>query len=122
MSRTALAIAGLAAALAACNSNAHFASRMTGGDPERGRQVMRQYGCPACHTIPGVPGAAAVVGPPLTAMARRSFVAGHLPNTPENLIRWIRHPQQTHRPTAMPELGVTEDDGRHIAAYLYTLR
>jgi cytochrome c1 len=35
---------------------------------------------------------------------------------------WIQHPRQVEPRTAMPEMGVTEQDSRDIAAYLYTLR
>ena len=41
---------------------------------------------------------------------------------PANLIRCIREPQDVLPGTAMPVLGVTEQDGKDIAAYLYTLR
>ena len=61
------------------------------------------------------------VGPPLTQLAARRFVAGRA-NSPRALIDWIRHPQQQRPASPMPEMGVTEEDGRDIAAYLYTLR
>ncbi len=98
------------------------AARMTGGDPHRGRQQVRRYGCQACHTIPGVPGANALVGPPLTRIGSRMVIAGQLPNTPSNLMLWIQHPHAILPHTVMPEMGVTEQDSRDIAAYLYTLR
>lgn len=98
------------------------ARQLTGGDPERGKLAIRRYGCGACHTIPGVPGAFATVGPPLDKIAMRSYLAGRLTNTPENLMRWIRNPRSIDPRTAMPEMGVTERDGRDIAAYLYTLK
>ncbi len=41
-----------------------------------------------------------------------------LPNTPENLVRWIQQPEQIRPGTAMPNLGISEDDARDIAAYL----
>ena len=94
---------------------------MTGGDVDHGREALRAYGCWTCHTIPGVHGASGVVGPPLTGLARRAFIAGQ-PNSPDHLITWIRHPHAVRPATPMPELGVTERDGRDIAAYLYTLR
>jgi putative membrane protein len=108
-------------ALAGCEGTRATAARMTGGDPDHGRQAIRAYGCWTCHTIPGVPGANAVVGPPLTGLAGRAFIAG-VPNNPEHLVRWIRHPHEVRPSTPMPEMGVTERDGRDIAAYLYTLR
>jgi cytochrome c2 len=114
-------------ALAGCNDEAAMDARraaaaMTGGDPERGVTIARKYGCQACHTIPGVVGADGLVGPPLAGVASRSYLAGVLPNTPDNMVRWIRDPKGVDSLTAMPNTGVTESDARHIAAYLYTLR
>ncbi len=97
------------------------AARLTGGNPYAGRMKMTQYGCQTCHTIPGVTGAHALVGPPLIHWSQRSYIAGELPNTPENLTRWLQHPPQVEPKTAMPEMGVTEQDSRDIAAYLYTI-
>lgn len=126
--RRALAAAGLALALALCGCGKsgsdveRQAAAMTGGEPARGRDAIRRYGCASCHTIPGVEGARGQVGPSLQGIASRSYLAGKLPNTPPNMIKWIREPQEVQPGTAMPELGVTEQDGKDIAAYLYTLR
>ena len=54
--------------------------------------------------------------------ARRAYIAGQLPNDPENLVRWIQDPQGVEPGTAMPNLGVTAAVARDMAAYLYTLR
>jgi mono/diheme cytochrome c family protein len=91
-------------------------------DPSRGRVAIRQYACPTCHSIPAIVGANAPVGPPLEGIASRGLIAGMLPNTPENLVRWLRDPQRLNPRTAMPDLGVTERDAQDIAAYLYTLK
>jgi cytochrome c len=93
-----------------------------GGDPGEGRELLRAYGCVSCHVIPGVRGADGLVGPPLAHWSRRVYIAGHMPNTPENTIRWIMNPRQFREETAMPYLRVAESDARHMAAYLYTLR
>lgn len=93
-----------------------------GGNARAGRGAIRKYGCYACHSIDGVAGARGLVGPPLDGIVNREFIAGELPNTPENLMRWIEHPRQVEPHTVMPEMGVTEQDSRDIAAYLYTLR
>jgi len=98
------------------------AAAMTGGSPARGKETIRRYGCAACHSIPGISGAHGQVGPPLDHIGSRADLAGQRPNTPENLMRWIRDPQAIAPGTAMPQMGVTERDGRDIAAYLYTLR
>lgn len=89
---------------------------------ERGRIALRQYACVACHRIPGVTGHEAHVGPPLAGIASRIMLGGVLPNSPENMVRWIREPQNYSPLTAMPDLGVTERDARDIAAYLATLK
>jgi mono/diheme cytochrome c family protein len=85
---------------------------------ELAQLALRQYACVACHTIPGVTGSDARVGPPLGGLARRRLIAGRLANTEDNLVRWIRSPQQVKPGTAMPELHVTEEHARLMAAYL----
>jgi cytochrome c len=98
------------------------AMKETGGNPKRGNVAIGLYACGACHMIPGVPGARGTVGPPLNRVGRRAYLGGVLPNTPNNMIRWIQNPQEVDPRTAMPAIGVTERDARDIAAYLYTLR
>lgn len=110
--------------LAACGSDStveRIGLEVPGGDPERGRELIGVYGCQACHSVPGVPGADGQVGPPLVFWAERHYIAGLLPNEPDNLIYWIQNPQEVEPGTAMPDMGVSEEDARHIAAYLYTL-
>jgi len=91
------------------------------GYPECGARLIQQYGCGGCHTIPGVPRADGLVGPPLTRFGARSYIAGRLPNNAGNLSRWIQDPQAVEPGTAMPDLGVSGADARDIAAYLFTL-
>jgi cytochrome c2 len=114
----------LSIVLAGCNAGKATHSVQIGdlGNPAHGKQLITTYGCGGCHTIPGVHGARGKVGPPLFFFAERTMVAGELPNTPPNLTRWIQHPKQVEPNTAMPDLGVTQDDANDIAAYLYTLR
>ncbi|RIK35950.1 MAG: cytochrome c class I [Chloroflexi bacterium] len=92
------------------------------GEVQRGWQLIQDYGCHTCHTIPGVPAANALVGPPLTDWADRHYIVGMIPNTPENVSTFIQHPQSFRPGTAMPDMGVTSEDARAISAYLYTLR
>ena len=91
-------------------------------DANRGRIAINQYACTTCHAIPGVVGPNAPVGPPLAGVAKRAILAGVLPNTPENMVRWLRAPQEVSPSSAMPNLGVSARDARDIAAYLATLR
>jgi len=92
-----------------------------GADPDHGKSLLRAYGCIACHTVPGVAGADGMVGPPLTDWSERVYIAGMLPNTPENLVTWIMDPQAIVPGNAMPQLGVSEEDAKDIASFLYTL-
>lgn len=93
-----------------------------GGDARRGPALIESFGCAACHSVPGVAGANGNVGPPLTRFGDRTYIAGMLRNEPANLIRWIRFPQRVLPGNAMPNMGVSEQEARDIAAYLYTLR
>jgi cytochrome c2 len=115
-----LAFAGVLTLSSGCRAAA--TSSVPGGSVARGRQAVEAMGCGACHTISGIPNAQGEVGPPLTGVARRSIIAGELANTPENMMRWIEDPQAVEPNTAMPNLGVTQQSARDIAAYLYTLR
>ncbi|OGB26132.1 MAG: hypothetical protein A3I66_13690 [Burkholderiales bacterium RIFCSPLOWO2_02_FULL_57_36] len=96
--------------------------QVAGGDAARGKASIQRYGCVACHTIPGIAGHGSNVGPPLTKMALRAYVGGVLPNTPEDLVRWLQNPPEVDPRTAMPNLGVSEAEAKDIAAYLYTLK
>ena len=82
---------------------------------------MTQYACNACHTIPGITGSSPQVGPPLKGLASRRVIAGKLVNTPDNLVKWLRHPKAVKPQTAMPDMGVSEADARDMAAYLGAL-
>jgi cytochrome c len=95
---------------------------MPDGDPERGRLLLRQFGCGACHRISGVADAQGNVGPPLDGVAQRVYLGGVLPNSPGSMARWIRTPKAFDPQTAMPNLGVGDQHARDIVAYLQTLR
>ena len=91
------------------------------GDARAGRDALQQYLCVTCHAIPDVPGAWNYVGPALDQMGDRPYIAGVLPNTPGNMERWLRSPSAVKPGSAMPDLGVSEQDARDIAAFLRTL-
>ncbi len=96
--------------------------RVAGGDPGTGRMLIAAYGCTACHRIPGIAMPQGSVGPQLEGFGRRAYVGGHLPNRPATLVAWLRDPPAIDPGTAMPDLGLSEVEARHIASYLYTLR
>lgn len=111
----------VAAVLGGCNS-ARKAATSTIGNADLGKKAIEKYGCGSCHTIPGVKEADALVGPPLTHFRERSFIAGQLANTEENLARWVRNPQDVEPGTAMPNLNVSPEDAQNIAAYISNIK
>ena len=72
---------------------------------------INTYGCNSCHSI-GEQGG--LVGP---ALDRAGF---RLNGT--WIYRWIMYPQGMKKHTRMPNLGITDQDGRALTAYLGTLR
>lgn len=90
-------------------------------DADRGRLAVTQYACNACHKIPGITGSDVHVGPPLAGMARRRLIAGAVPNTPEQMVRWLTDPRSVDPETTMPAMQVSDHDARDIAAFLATL-
>lgn len=95
------------------------AEAITGGNVDRGQRLFSAYGCGGCHSLAGVPQARGLVGPSLDGIGSRAILAGRLENKPDNLMRWIGDPQSVAPGTAMPRLGVGEQDQRDIAAFLY---
>jgi cytochrome c2 len=118
----ALCLAGMCAALLAGCGERDVPKKVSGGDPAQGQRLMAHYQCTACHAIPEVPGAVGDAGPPLAQFGRRSYIAGGIPNTADNLTRWLDNPPAMKPGTGMPDLGVSPQEARHMAAYLFTLQ
>jgi cytochrome c2 len=108
----------IALLLAACKRE----TNVNGGNMERGKALINQYGCNACHTIPGVDGPHGMVGPPLDHIALRQTLAGKYPNTPEVMAKWLQDPQAMDPKNTMPNLGITPNDARDLTAFLFTLK
>jgi cytochrome c len=106
---------------AACNRPETKPS-VASADPAKGKQLITQYGCTACHSIPGIDGPRGEVGPSLDHVATRPVIAQTLPNNPQNLTQYLLNPQMVNTQNIMPNLGIKPDEARDIAAYLYTLK
>ena len=87
----------------------------------RGRDLAKSAGCAGCHTIPGL-SRGANVGPPLTTIGQRVYIAGLLPNTPANMARWLTETQKIRPADAMPSTALEPEQAADIAAFLATLR
>ncbi|HEY0584805.1 MAG TPA: c-type cytochrome [Pseudoduganella sp.] len=109
-------------ALCACQPRKPYPPAGEGGDPRRGRALLAQFQCGSCHHIPDVEAARGKAAPSLAEFGLRSYIAGRWPNRQANLVRWISSPRSMDPATLMPDMGVSDEDARHIAAYLYSLK
>jgi cytochrome c oxidase subunit 2 len=116
--------AAAAAPAAGTPATAGGSQAAAAGDPAVGAQLIQQKGCPACHTIPGIPGANGTIGPNLAGVASRTTIAGGaVPNNgPNDLKAWIINPLALKPTTIMPNLGLTDQEATNIVAYLETLK
>lgn len=115
----ALAVIGFYVANAGPPRSGQVPLEVERGDADAGRRALEAFGCGACHAIPGIRSARGRAAPDLSGLRERSFLAGRMPHTPENLVRWIMEPQSISPGSAMPNLGVPEQSARDMAAYLY---
>ena len=116
---------GLACALGAAflSGCQRLSASVPGLNPNaaRGIELTNRYGCASCHEIPGA-AVTGYVGPTLRGVERRAYLAGGLPNTPEQMVELIRFPDRARPGTLMPNLRVPEPEARELARFLYTLR
>jgi cytochrome c oxidase subunit 2 len=108
----------------------------------QGRKLFQDKTCMLCHTIRGHEGIG-VVAPNLTHVgARTTIAAGLLENNPEQLARWLRHPDQVKPGNKMyygiggmkgymtkndqgewvQNIKLTEEDITALVAYLSSLK
>lgn len=113
------ALVGAGLLLIGCDNKSHNRSSLARAEVRQGAIALHNHGCGACHRIPGIAGADGVVGPPLVNMGQRVYIGRGLPNTPENMIRWILSPQQIAPRSAMPDMQVTPADAKSMTAYLH---
>lgn len=92
------------------------------GNPETGRQLIEKYACLACHQIPGFEGPQGFLGPSLEGMASRPTISGRVPNDVTTMTAYLQNPPAIDPPTRMPPLGISEEEARHVTAYLFTLK
>lgn len=88
----------------------------------RGRRIFETTACINCHTVAGTV-ASGRFGPDLThLMSRDTLAAGVVPNTRENLRRWIKDPDELKRGSLMPAMKLTDAELDEVTDYLESLR
>jgi cytochrome c oxidase subunit 2 len=91
-----------------------------GSPAAAGLQVYRASTCIGCHAVRGV--SAGGVGPDLTHFGSRKTIAGGiLPNTPENLARWVRDSPALKPGSLMPAQKLSDAEVASLVAYLQSL-
>jgi cytochrome c2 len=127
---------GAALALAAVEPGFSADTTYAQADPalvEQGMSVIEQSRCGACHVIPGIPNANGNFGPDLSAhgdvpqISGRGMIAsyprGSVPNaSTDDMAAWLARPTALKPGTAMPNLGLSQDDAAAAAAYLYAIQ
>ncbi len=90
---------------------------------ERGATLFLASGCGACHAVRGTQ-AAGAIGPDLSRIGGRRFLAAAtLPNTTENLARFIVEPAALKPGSLMPPFAIfSGEERRALASYLASLK
>ena len=98
------------------------ASPSLAAEATKGAEVFREKNCVNCHSIAGLM-TRGRVAPDLTHVgSRTTLAAGTLPNTPENLAKWLTNPQSVKKGTLMPDIGLNTDQIKYLVAYLEGLK
>jgi cytochrome c oxidase subunit 2 len=93
-----------------------------GDTASEGQHIFETTACINCHAIGGTV-ADGRFGPDLShLMSRDTIAAGAAPNTPENLRRWIRNPDDIKPGSRMPAMELSDRELDAVTAYLTTLR
>jgi cytochrome c2 len=115
--RCLLVLAAAAVVAGGCGSGT-AQQPVPGAHSANGKRLIEYYGCGACHVIAGITPQGRT-GPSLVSFAGNRQIAGTLPNTAANLVRWIERPQRIRPGNDMPDLGIGPPGAKDIAAYLY---
>jgi cytochrome c1 len=123
LAATALVALTLTACVAAGAAPASLAPDATPGvgDPAAGKALFTAKACNGCHRVSGEINGG-VTGPDLKGFASRPTIAGAVPNTPENVWRWLADPPRLKPGTPMPRIPLTAQNLDDLTAYLETLK
>lgn len=85
-----------------------------------GKALFLAKGCAGCHTIEGV--SSGTVGPNLSKEGAKADIAGVLPMNKDNMMKWLSNPPAAKPGTAMPNLGLNQQEQSDLADYILSLK
>ena len=83
--------------------------------PPTGAELFRNKGCYGCHGTYGA------YCPSLINFAEKELIAGKVPNTIENLRKWLKDPSNIKAGTKMPNLGLSDEEIELLIEYIQSL-
>lgn len=87
-----------------------------------GDSLFQNKTCSDCHAIAGTQ-ADKHIGPDLTHLAsRETILSGMLPNTKNNLIKWLEDPQKVKEGAHMPNFKLDSNQVNELVTYLEELK
>lgn len=102
----------------ACQAEERDIARL---DTITGQDLIISKGCGSCHSLEAIPAAKGKVGPPLDNIDQRIYIGGVLPNSQENLAKFLMKPEHFHPETAMPQPELTWQEAQYLSRYLWNL-
>jgi cytochrome c oxidase subunit 2 len=88
----------------------------------KGQVVFTRESCAGCHTIRGT-SAQGTVGPDLSDFGSRRTIGGAtVPNTPDELAKWITNSQAIKPGNIMPPISLSPSDLQSVVTYLEGLK
>jgi cytochrome c oxidase subunit II len=87
-----------------------------------GANLFKQKTCLNCHAVTVNPDGNRI-GPDLSHMgSRHMLLSGMIPNTHENLTRWLENPQKVKEGALMPNFMLSKKDVKALVTYLEGLK
>ncbi len=87
-----------------------------------GMRLFQEKTCASCHSISGT-NAKSHIGPDLTHVSeRKTLLSGMLPNSPQNLYRWLQDPQKIKQGAHMPNFMLSKNELSALVKYLEDLK
>lgn len=109
------------AVVVACDGPPDRTPTLGAANAGRGRQLVADKGCVACHVFPDVKWPRGRLGPSLDNFGRQGLIAGRLPNQPGVLMQYVRNAPALVPGTAMPAITMSDQEALDVTAYLLTL-